>query len=64
MITMVSNALEFVDQMESLVPLRLQEKYRLLNYPQALRWIHQPKTQNELNQKNMFINKKRYLMAS
>lgn len=50
MLTMISNALEFVDQMESLVPLRLQEKYRLLNYPQALRWIHQPKTQNELNQ--------------
>lgn len=50
MYAMISKALEFADQIESLIPPRLQEKYRLLSYPQAIHWIHQPRTQSELDQ--------------
>lgn len=50
MVTMIDKALEHVDQFQSIVPLRLQDKYRLLNYPNALRWIHRPNNQNQLNQ--------------
>lgn len=49
-LSIMDKALSFVDRIDSLVPERYQKKYRLLDYGQALRWIHQPKNQSELDQ--------------
>lgn len=50
MVSMIDKALEFAHEIPSLIPSRLKEKYRLLDYDKALMWIHRPNNQNELNQ--------------
>lgn len=43
-------AYENPDNFEELVPQRYRQKYKLLDTSRALRWIHQPRNENQLHQ--------------